>query len=240
MVGKSLSERTVEKIHRLILQVPQLTPGSKLPNENELAERFGVSRATLREAIRALVAQGVVEVRRGKGTFVAAPLVSGCDFSAIGQARIRVLDLFEVRLMFEPQVCRLACRRASEDELQEILLRAETVAEAIRTGGDWVALDEGFHPAIVSASHNEFLTLLLPILNRAFSEGCRLLNRSLRELAPTVLRDNELLTDALRRREETAAGAAMEIHLSHVLRSMEQQVCEQGSGNAPAQTGEGT
>lgn len=221
MARKSLSERTVDNIHRLILQDPDLTPGSKLPNENELAERFGVSRATLREAIRALVAQGVVEVRRGKGTYVAAPAVSGCDFSAIGHARLRVRDLFEVRLMFEPQICCLACRRAAEDELEEILRRAKAVEEAISTGGDWTALDESFHAAIVSASHNEFLTLLLPILNRAFSEGCRLLDHNLRELAPTVLRDNELLTEALRHREEGAAGAAMEIHLTHVLRCLE-------------------
>ena len=65
-----LSERTADRLCELIMDERQFTPGSKLPNENELSEALHVSRTTLREAISFLVAQGVLEIRRGKGTFV--------------------------------------------------------------------------------------------------------------------------------------------------------------------------
>lgn len=221
MAGKSLSERTVEDIFTLISHTP-LDIGSKLPNENELSQRFGVSRATLREAIRFLVAQGVLEVRRGSGTFVISSEApsSGCDFAAIERTRVQARDLFEVRLMFEPQVAAMVCQRASEDELREIEKCAAKVASLIDTGGDWPQADELFHTAIVSASHNEFLSNLLPIINRAFAQGYGLLGRSVLELAETVRQDNELLLEALRCRNPIAARAAMEIHLSHVMSAL--------------------
>ena len=222
MAGKSLSERTADAIYDLITADPVLGEGDKLPNENELSLHFGVSRTTLREAIRFLVAQGVLEVRRGKGTYIrSARTPASCDFTALQRNRVRVRDLFEVRLMFEPQVSALACQRAEEEELAEIARRADEVAALAVSGDDWPEADERFHAAIVAACHNEFLTTLLPILNRAFSEGCALLGRNLRVLSDTVLRDNALLLEAFRLRDAVAAKAAMQIHLTHVIRALE-------------------
>ena len=70
MEKKSLSQRTAERLYTQIAVERRMAPGEKLPNEVELSQRLGVSRATLREALRALTTQGVLEVRRGKGTFV--------------------------------------------------------------------------------------------------------------------------------------------------------------------------
>ena len=92
----------------------QFTPGSKLPNENELSEALHVSRTTLREAISFLVAQGVLEIRRGKGTFVTEDLpASAVDLTALSnlRSRVRARDLFEMRLIFEPATVALACHR---------------------------------------------------------------------------------------------------------------------------------
>ncbi|HIR85350.1 MAG TPA: FadR family transcriptional regulator [Candidatus Galloscillospira excrementavium] len=222
MAEKSLSERTADALYELITGTPGLCAGDKLPNENDLSLRFGVSRTTLREAIRALVAQGVLEIRRGKGTYILSserpPL--GCDFAALQRSRVRVRDLFEVRLMFEPQVSVLACRRASPDELEEIARRADEVARMAAAGENWPEADERFHAAIVAACHNEFLSNLLPILNRAFSEGCELMGRNIRSLSDTVLRDNELLVESFRLRDELSARAAMELHLKHVIHAL--------------------
>ena len=66
-----LSEKTSDRLYELIVEERRYMPGSKLPNENELSGALGVSRTTLREAISFLAAQGVLEIRRGKGTFVA-------------------------------------------------------------------------------------------------------------------------------------------------------------------------
>ncbi|WP_341480877.1 FadR/GntR family transcriptional regulator [Lawsonibacter celer] len=223
MAGKSLSERTADAIYELIISDSSLKAGDKLPNENELSLHFGVSRTTLREAIRFLVAQGILEIRRGKGTYILSAEVPplGCDFASFQQTRIQVRDLFEVRLMFEPQVAALACQRADEQELEEIFRRADEVADQAAAGENWPEADERFHAAIVAASHNDFLSNLLPILNRAFSEGCQLMGRNLRALSDTVLRDNELLIEAFRLRDAVTAKAAMEIHLTHVIRSLE-------------------
>ena len=79
-----LSERTADRLCELIMDERQFTPGSKLPNENELSEALHVSRTTLREAISFLVAQGVLEIRRGKGTFVTEDLpASAVDLTAL-------------------------------------------------------------------------------------------------------------------------------------------------------------
>ena len=98
-----LSERTADRLYELIMEERQFAPGSKLPNENELSESLHVSRTTLREAISFLVAQGVLEIRRGKGTFVVQDLPdSGVDLTALSslRSRVRARDLFEMRLIF--------------------------------------------------------------------------------------------------------------------------------------------
>ena len=83
-----------------------------------------------------------------------------------------------------------------------------------------ISLSERRRAAIVAACHNEFLSNLLPILNRAFSEGCELMGRNIRSLSDTVLRDNELLVESFRLRDELSARAAMELHLKHVIHAL--------------------
>ena len=96
-----LSEQTSDRMYEMIVEEARYAPGSKLPNENELSKALEVSRTTLREAISFLVAQGVLEIRRGKGTFVAEELpAAGMDLSSLTglRARERARDLFEMRL----------------------------------------------------------------------------------------------------------------------------------------------
>ena len=69
--GENLSQRTADTLRQMILEKKIYTFGEKLPNENELSEKLGISRTTLREAIRTLVSEGILVVQRGKGTFVA-------------------------------------------------------------------------------------------------------------------------------------------------------------------------
>ena len=73
---KTLTDQTAEQLFQLIISHPELGPGAQLPNEGELCTMFGVSRTTLREAVRSLAVQGYVEVRRGKGTFVCQRRIS--------------------------------------------------------------------------------------------------------------------------------------------------------------------
>ena len=123
----SLSQQTARRLYSLIAAEKKLSPGEKLPNEVELSQEMGVSRATLREAIRELATQGVLEVRRGRGTFVSQQVeeINDFGFSSLDQVKGQLRDLFELRAVFEPEMAALACRRATNEELADILAQGE-------------------------------------------------------------------------------------------------------------------
>ena len=127
----NLSQQAGKTLYSWIAVEKRFRPGEKLPNEVELSAQLGVSRATLREALRALLVQGVVEVRRGRGTFVTQKAAQVEDFGFDDLARVRgqLRDLFELRTIFEPRAARLACRRATQRELEDILTQGEAVAD---------------------------------------------------------------------------------------------------------------
>ncbi|MCC8122138.1 MAG: GntR family transcriptional regulator, partial [Oscillospiraceae bacterium] len=173
MEKKSLSAQTAERLYTMIAVEKKIMPGEKLPNEIDLSQQFGVSRTTLREAIRTLAAQGILEIRRGRGTFVSAQAGAMNDFgfSRLDRLRGQLQDLFELRQIFEPSAARLACRRATEEELAAILAQGAAVERCIRAGQDRTEADRKFHAAIVQATHNEFMMRLLPMINQAVSSA---------------------------------------------------------------------
>ena len=222
MEKKSLSQQTADRLYTMIVVEHRLSPGEKLPSEVELARELGVSRTTLREAVRSLAAQGYVEVRRGSGTFVLdrspAPDIG---LQRLECLRTRLRDLFEIRMMLEPQAARLACLRGTDEELQEIARRAECVAQAIREGKNFSQPEETFHQAFVAATHNPFMEQLLPIIHNALHEAWAALDvESL--LAQPTLQDNELLMGFLRQRDEEGVQYAMAAHIRHTINLLDQ------------------
>ena len=214
-----LSEQTADRLYEMIADEHRYLPGSKLPNENELSEALQVSRTTLREAISFLVAQGVLEIQRGKGTFVAAQLpTAGLDLTALAgmRSRGRARDLFEMRLIFEPAPAALACQRATEEELEQIRKKAEKVELEARIGGDWPLADQEFHLAIMRASHNEYMRRLYPIINGAVNEILQI-SHNRQSMQETALADNRMILDFLLRRDEAGARYAMSIHMKHLV-----------------------
>ena len=214
-----LSEQTADRLYEMIADERRYLPGSKLPNENELSEELQVSRTTLREAISFLVAQGVLEIQRGKGTFVAAQLpAAGLDLTALAgmRSRGRARDLFEMRLIFEPATAAMACGRATDEELEQIRKKAEKVEEEAARGGDWPAADQEFHLAIIRASHNEYMRRLYPIINGAVGEILQIAHNR-RHMQETALADNRMILEFLLRRDEAGARHAMSIHMKHLI-----------------------
>ena len=216
MEKKSLAQQTAERLYGQIVVEKALAPGEKLPNEVELSAALGVSRATLREAIRTLSAEGVLEVRRGKGTFVSGRVEEIDDFGFSGLERVRgqLRDLFELRSMFEPRCAALACRRAAPEELSDILEKGAAVERCIRAGRDRTQADQAFHTAIVRAAHNEFLLRLLPIIHQAVSTAVER-GEHREQLAEDTLRDHALLLEFLKKRDGEGAEHAMAIHMRH-------------------------
>jgi DNA-binding FadR family transcriptional regulator len=135
--------------------------GGQLPSEPQLAREVGVSRGTVREAVRALTRTGVLEIRRGHGTYVVNRSETG---SAL---RRRVEDAerreaFELRRGLEVELARLAALRRTDADLDEIETALRDRAAAERHGDDesFVAADLAFHTAVAKASHNRLLTEL--------------------------------------------------------------------------------
>ena len=221
MKKQNLSQRTAEQLYNQIVAEGQLKPGDKLPNEVELSRQLGVSRATLREALRDLTVQGVLEVRRGKGTFVSSHVgeIEDFGFDRLGQMRGQLRDLFELRSIFEPKAAALACRRATAEELSDILEKGAAVERCIRAGRDRTRADRAFHTAIVRATHNEFMVRLLPIISRAV-EGAISAGEHGEELAQVTLRDHALLLEFLEKRDPEGAEHAMAIHIRHAMDEM--------------------
>ena len=217
-----LSEQTSDRLYELIVEEGRFPPGSKLPNENELSETLGVSRTTLREAISFLVAQGVQEIRRGKGTFVAGDLPAGAvNMAALSslRSRVRARDLFEMRLIFEPATVALACQRASDEELRQIQQKAERMEQVALEGGDWPLADQEFHFAIIKASHNEYMRRLYPIINSAVNEIMQI-SSNRQEMQSAAIADNHVILDFLMQRDEAGARHAMSIHIRHLLNTL--------------------
>lgn len=218
MEKKNLSQQTMERLYNEIVVEKRIGAGEKLPNELELSEKMGVSRATLREALRMLIAQGILEVRRGKGTFVSEQVneIEDFGFSDLRRLRGQLRDLFELRAIFEPSAARLACRRATKEEREEILRCGAAVEQCIWRGEDRTAADREFHAAIVRATHNEFMMRLLPMINQAVAAAIVSAEHEA-ELAEDTLRDHALLMDFFRKEDESGAEHAMAIHLHHAL-----------------------
>lgn len=216
MEKKSLSQQTADRLYNMIVAERRMEPGEKLPNEVELARELGVSRTTLREALHALTSRNILEVRRGRGTFVSPQIahINDYGFSDLEQLRGQLRDLFELREIFEPRAARLACLRATPEEMAEILSRGQAVDQCIRAGRDRTQADREFHAAIVRATHNEFMMRLLPMINQAV-EAAVVSGEHKDQLAEDTRRDHALIMDFFRKRDAAGAEHAMAIHMHH-------------------------
>ncbi len=214
---KSLSERAADDLYERIIVQKEFAPGARLQSEPELARMLGVSRTTLREAIRYLVAQGILEVRRGRGTFVADDVSQVGDFGLGALSRMlgRLSDLYEMRSLFEPQTAMLACARASDAELENIAALAARVERLIASDGNWPDADQAFHEAIASASHNEFVIQLFPVIGSAVHE-IMLVSGNKERLQEITIQDNRTIVEFLRLRDEQGVKAAMSVHILHL------------------------
>lgn len=220
-----LSEQTADRLYELIVDEGRYPLGSKLPNENELSQALQVSRTTLREAISFLVAQGVLEIRRGKGTFVKEALPSqGLDLTGLAgmRSRVRAKDLFEMRLIFEPATVALACSRATDEELEQIVKKGRRVEQVAAWRGETGPWRTGVPLGLIKASHNEYMRRLYPIINSAVNEILQIAHNR-QKMQDTALADNRIILDFLLKRDEVGASHAMSIHMRHLINTLEEQ-----------------
>ena len=218
--ANALSGKIADRLTEMIAN-RRFLPGDKLPNELELAEELQVSRTTLREALRILSTRGLVEARRGIGTFVTESKSIHADYDVlkIQNTNVTTKELYEMRLMFEPQAAYYAALRASDEELETIFRYGELDEEMIRRRDPlWDECEQKFHNSIASATHNQFITALLPVFNRAIHQGVILANES-PEVSEMTLHDHRVLMDYLRDRNPEGAKTAMYLHIINTMRA---------------------
>ncbi len=136
-----------------------MAPGQRLPGNRELAAAYSVSVGSLREAIKTLVAEGLLEARAGSGTYVSrGPGVRG--WAGIGRPldRKQVEELIEAREVLEPQLAALAARRASAGQVRRLREAIERMQETVADPQAFAEADVALHMAIAEASDNRFLT----------------------------------------------------------------------------------
>jgi len=148
-----------------------LVPGTQLPTEKLLCERFGVSRAVVREAISRLKAEGCVETRQGLGAFVAAA-PGESSFRLVREsapADEDVADTFELRTMVESGAAELAAQRRTPESLSRIAAALDEMERALQRGEGGASADDAFHVAVAAASGNRQLERFLTYMGRQFS-----------------------------------------------------------------------
>ncbi len=211
-----LSDKAKTNLLELITVQKKYKPGDKLPNENDLATELGVSRTTLREAIQYLSTQGVLEIRRGKGTYVAdnSTAKEEFGFDELNVMHIKIKDLYELRMMFEPDMAYYATQRATEEEIAEILRLGEQLEEVSKTNQEAPVLNEQFHIAIARASHNEFGVKLMEIINEALIQAFEE-SRISQILYTDVVDDHRMIMNYLRLRDAEGVREAMRLHMKH-------------------------
>ena len=209
-----------------------LSPGSQLPAERELSLQLGVSRSSIREAIAAMVALGLVEARHGAGVFVTnldpAQLLSSLGLTlAVAPVRTRV-ESAELARTLEPTAIGFAAARADAATLADLERLATTVAEA--TGlADWVSAERAFHRACVAASGNDTIAALLDATWNAGSPSA-----APPDLVGRSVGDHFRTLSALRERDPERAKAAASAHvLLDVLAAAELTAAQIPAAQAP-------
>lgn len=219
---KRLSDSIAEEIINLITIENRFKPGDRLPSENILSEELNISRTTLREAIRILVGKGILEIKRGLGTFVK----ENVNFKEIEElnpllsAKINAKDLYEMRLIFEPEAAYLAAVRATDMEIKRIVSLAKQIEEKIITGQDRTKVEQAFHKSIAKATHNEFMNKLMPVIYEAIDKGVTLSTG--KELAvKDTINDHKMLVEFIETRNAEGAKNAMKIHILHAIKELD-------------------
>ncbi|WP_270563323.1 FadR/GntR family transcriptional regulator [Clostridium beijerinckii] len=218
---KSLSESVADDILAMITIDKKFNIGDKLPNENELSTELKVSRTTLREAIRILVAHNILEIRRGKGTFVSEikNITESMGLENLSTQKLDVKDLYEMRLIFEPETAYYAAKRATDKELERILYYGRLEEEMILNNEDRTEVERSFHKSIAKATHNEFMNKLMPILYKAIDNGVILSDEN-KLILQNTLNDHRMIMEFLEARDAEGAKTAMKIHIIRAMKDL--------------------
>jgi len=213
-----LYEQIVTQIEQSILD-GKLRAGDQLPSEREMAEQFNVSRTAVREAVKALMEKGLIEIQVGRGTFVTARtdkavrkslgwFVKASDGNLQG-------DLVQVRNVLEPEIAAIAAQMASADDIANLQRAVNTMDASLEDAEAFIEADQGFHLALANATQNKLIpTLIDPIVDLLREQRKRIF--LVEGGAQRGQFHHKRILDAIQSHDPEAARKAMQAHLAQV------------------------
>lgn len=215
-------QRLYHKIANKILELIDsgvFPPGSRLPGERDLAEKFGVSRVAVREAEIALQAQGRLEIKVGSGAYV----LDGSEYSVLGLPKVGPFELTEARALFEAESAALAAPIITDDAIAELerLIKVMMGTEESEMTAD--EADEAFHLTIAKATNNAAIIYVIGSMWSMRKEAAQLqkVYRSVCDKDPSHRQDeHEAILEALKNRDSSAARVAMRAHFTRMIEAL--------------------
>lgn len=189
------------------------TIGSKLPNEYELSNMLGVSRNTIREAVRALASRNILEIKQGAGTFISQKMGIADDplgFSMVEDRQKLVEDLIQIRCIVEPKTAALAAQNASKEERDELGRICDDIEALIKEGKDFTKRDIDFHMQVAMCSGNGVMSNLMPVI----CQGITLFSKAVSESeCNQTIKSHREIYEAINSGRASDAEQAMLFHL---------------------------
>jgi GntR family transcriptional repressor for pyruvate dehydrogenase complex len=212
-----VAEEIADRIRVLILD-GTFPVGQALPAERTLAERFGVSRGSIRDALRTLETIGLLVTRHGHGTFpqeldvnrLIAPLASVLTYRQELQD-----ELLDLRRMFEPAVARAAASRITDEDLADLDRILDAQRQKLKAGRSTIVEDTAFHHVLARATRNRAVVSIMATLNDLLVESRKLTLKQKGRPGRSLL-GHEAVVAALRRRDGGAAAEAMRGHIDQI------------------------
>jgi GntR family transcriptional repressor for pyruvate dehydrogenase complex len=236
--GPSVTEEAIDKIRERIVS-GAWGPGDRLPKESELAAELGLSRNSLREAVRALSQLRVLEVRQGDGTYVSSLepdlLLESTSFISHLLLGDTALELYEVRRVLEAAAAALAAARIDRAGEQELKLKLDRMTEA-QTVEDLVEADVAFHAVIARAAGNGVLTSLLASLSTRTMRARLWRGRAVDNALDVTRDEHRRIYEAIASGDPELARAAATAHIASGERWLRAQLAAAETAGEPARS----
>lgn len=219
MQGERLYQQVAEQLMAAI-RAGEFTPGSRLPAERKLAERFDVSRPTVREAIIALEIAGCVEVKGGSGVYIKAD--SNDAFSLLG-SDIGPFEILEARLIFEGEAASLAARNITDEELEELEKALHEMVDENARDSKTENADQKFHLLIAQGTHNDAIVSVcehLWGLRNSSQVSLKVLEKVRNKGSKPRISEHKAILEAIKARDPDGARTAMRDHLNRVVNQL--------------------
>lgn len=214
----ALTDDAIKKIQSMIIS-GDLKPGQRLPPEKELSERLGLSRNSLREAVKALDLIRVLDVRRGDGTYVTtlepALLFDAVSFVVDMHQDTSLMELFEVRRILEPAAAGLAAVRLDDGQIEALRAMLAGIDDSTSVEA-LVAHDLAFHAQITKASGNSYLSSMLEALSSRTVRARIWRGLTQENAAARTLAEHRGIVDALAQRDVELVKALVTVHIHGV------------------------